>query len=398
MKKIVIYFASRGDLGHSLLAINIARALKDRCGSAVRIYAFQAGIDQKFLHFPAGTEHFNVPHPFYNKWDFHDNEPIPSSQVVKIRQNYILNKIKIIKPHVFVTDFFPFGNKDLQYELFPVIKYLKSRSAKIYSSVMHPYFVRMDIKWLISACDLYDGIFIHAPRDLDIKYFAGCIGKEKFISRREYLSFFNRIDKKTVYTGYVLPEETFNQQYLKERKGDKKTVFISRGGGAFYPKIISASLLSIKYLPEEFTFRIAAGPATSDKEMKVFKECLRKIPENRVVFKKYEKNFSRYLSDCNLFLGTAGYTNSAQLLYLRKKAILIPFRGYSPKIFHAEQLSHARLLKDYAGATILEYSRLNPRNIARLIQGKAKVENKIKKINKSWFNGAKSTAGFLMRS
>jgi len=271
---------------------------------------------------------------------------------------------------------------------------MKEMHKKIYASVGQPYFVLKDTMVLLDLCSVYDKILIHTPPGVDLPYFARVISEEHRISKREFLSFFDKISKKIIYTGYIVPKELKDMERKKSRKS-KISIFVSRGGGVVYPKIITSSILSARYFPLDFHFHIVAGPSTSLKENMVFKKCLSKV--RNVTYKIFEDKFPLYLYNCDIFVGTSGYNNTVQILSTKKKSVLIPFTGYSQRNFFSEQLAHAYLLKDYTGATILNYSNITPLAIAGIIQKKIKEKIKVKKIPSSWFSVAELTADFLMK-
>lgn len=360
-----------------------------------KIFILQGGIKQGFINFPAQTKIFNLPHPFYSRLNLKQAVKLNEGQI-KSRIEFMLKRVKEIKPDIFITEFFPFGRTDCQYELLPILKLLREKGVKIYSSIPMPYFVHNKemIRQLLSFCALYDKILIHTPRNLDLQYMADSIHFEKRISRKAFLSVFSYLHYKIEFTGYVMPFGDRKKSIAK----DRDYILVQRGGGTVLPKLINCSILAAKFLDTKCKMQVIAGPATTKNEASNFRHSLRNTETRNIKLKKYVPDLFNYIQNCNLCITTAGGT-IYELLYLRKKAIVVPFMGYPGKE-RADQFSRAQILKDYLGATVLDYKRISPQMIAKEINKKLSLPDntpELKKIDSDWFDGAKVTASLIMR-
>lgn len=398
MRRIAIYFVQQSDLGHTKRILNIAEYLERRHAGKFKLYIFQAGTVEKFLSFPREITWFDLPYPFYNKSKFYGRKLRVAPAAIKIREKFLLKKIQEIDPDIFITEFFPFGRVESQYELLPTLSYLKKKRKRLYVSLAHPHFLNKDINHLISLCNLYDRILIHSPENLDIHYFRKFIKAEAGISKKDYSDLFKVLGDKIIYTGYILPLKLLNLNKGFDTPKDGVSIFVSRGSGAVYPKIIVNSLKAASFLEKRYKFYIVAGPATTDREMRLFSGYTNQVKNVQISLKKLEKKFVENLLRSNIFIGTCGYNNFVQLLYLKKRAILIPFMGYSVQNIRTEQLAHAYLLKDYIGARILKYFEFSPRDLAREIERRVKVRAPSLSLPSEYFRGGEKTCDFLMRS
>jgi predicted glycosyltransferase len=403
-KKILFYFTHKESLGHTTRILSIIHSLLDKYKNKVEISIFQAGKKQTFLKKPDGVRWFDLPRPYYSKLNFKSG----SSQhfvplYAKLRAVYMLKKLAEIKPDIFITEFFPFGRESSRFELFPVLKYLKLRKIKIYASIGYPYIVRSNMRLLFYHCDLYDRFFIHTPYDLEFKYMSDDI--DNLFLKTLYLKTFQHIKSRVTYTGYILPfnvrpKETSSGKEHKYKKQGKKLILVSRGGGVRYPKIIVDSILAATHLSQnKFHFVIAAGPATTKKQMSLFGRLIKDRRIRNISLYRYIENLPSYIKNCDVSVSMSGYNTSVQLLYFKKPSVIIP-SNEDPETaagYCSEQISRAKLLKDHIDSRIVHYLDLSPRILAEAIE-KVCLERK-KKPNRpiphSWFSGDDVTAKLI---
>lgn len=405
-KRILFYFTHKESLGHTTRILNIINYIKNKYSKKVDIYVFQAGKPQRYLPIPKGVRWFSLPYPYYSKLNFKKG----SSQISipfygKLRANYMLSKIKDIEPDIFITEFFPFGREDCRFELMPVLAYLKRRRVKIYASIGYPYIVRGNIPILLYHCEFYDKFFIHTPRDIEFNYLTKDI--QNPLLKHIYDKTFKRLGNKVIYTGYILPfnlNQLDNYESIKIRSDynarNKILVLVSRGGGVIYPKIIASSILAKQYLPENFVFIISAGPASSKKEMLLFRGLIKRTKAKQVYLYKYLPDFLSYLKASDISINMAGYNTSVPLLYLKKHSILIPSRE-NPETavgYCSEQISRAKILKKYIGSKVLDYYSFTAKDIAENIKNMDldKIAGFSKNIKNDWFKGAEITAKYII--
>ena len=403
--KILFYFTHKESLGHTTRVLSILHALKRIYGRRVKIFVFQAGKEQDFLKIPKQITWLNLPHPYYSKLNFKKGSShffVPL--YAKLRAKFMISTINQFKPDIFITEFFPFGREDSRFELLPILAFLKKRDVKIYASIGYPYIVRSNIPILLNHCDFYNKFFIHTPRGLEYDYLLRDIKNP--ILKHMYRVTFNHIRGKVLYTGYILPFNHMQLRSIKQIKKDlnmannKILVLVSRGGGVRYPKIIASAILAKKYLSDNFIFVVTAGPASSKREISLFKEIIFKNKLKNILFLKYLKNFPSLLQASDLSISMSGYNTSVQLLYYHKHCILVPSQE-DPETaagYCSEQISRAKMLKDYLGSEVLDYYALTPEKLADAISSinlNATFVSK-KKIEEDWFKGAEITANGIV--
>lgn len=402
--RILFYYTHKESLGHTTRVLSILKSLQRYAGPRVRLSVFHGGKEQKFLSVPRGIAWFNLPFPYYSRLNFKKG----SSQYfvpfyAKVRANYMLSKIKEIKPDIFITEFFPFGREDSRFELLPILTYLKKNHVRICASIGYPYIVRGNIQLLLRHCDLYDQFYIHTPPDLEFRYLAKDI--ENPILKAMYTKTFRHISNRVHYTGYILPFGTealipakrIRKDFIAE---DKILVLVSRGGGVRYPKIIGSSILAAKILSDKYFFLMTAGPSSSRQEMKLFRSLIQKHKIKNVRLLQYLPDMPSYLKACDIAVNMSGYNTSVQLLYFKKHALLIPSQE-DPETaagYCSEQISRAKLLGDYLGNKVLDYHEFQAEDIARELKKMdlKRLPARAGEIKQSWFEGGQKTARWII--
>ncbi len=404
---VLIYFTHKESLGHSTRTLSIIHALIKQYGHKIKISVFQAGKEQAYLNIPKQVDWFNLPNPFYSKLNFRRGiSQVFSPLYAKARAQYMLSKIIRIKPDIFITEFFPFGREDCRFELLPILTYLKKNNVRILASIGYPYIVRGNIDILAGHCGLYDKFLIHTPKDLEFNYLKEDIGNH--LLKAVYQRTFNQIKDRIDYTGYIMPFNSINirnKNAIRKELGieGKKMVIVSRGGGVRYPKIISHTIASLQYLnAHDYVFVVSAGPATTSREMRLFKSLKKNFPGRSLRLLRYIADFPSYVNAADVSLSMAGYNTSVPLLYFRKRSVLIPSRE-DPETalgYCCEQISRARLMRDYIGSEILDYHEATPKKIASHIEkaSRKKIPIKSRFMEESWFTGAENTAKSILNA
>jgi predicted glycosyltransferase len=309
----------------------------------------------------------------------------------------MIKELKRIKADIFITEFFPFGRWECKYEVMPIIEWLRQRKVKIYCCLSYPYFIQSqdDISELLEITKFYDKIFIHTACNLDLNYVANNIYLEKRISKSSFISVFEYLKPKIFFTGYILPIDNLtNLNHVV----NEQLILVHRGSGTIFPKLITSSILASEFLDKSFKLLVIAGPATTASEMNFFKGLIKQRKLDNVCLRKYIPNLFDYLKMCGISINTVGGT-AHELLYLRKKAILVPFCGY-PNRRRTDQICRAKMLEDYIDASILDYDSLTPERLAREIMKKINTSSyqKYKDVDEKWFKGSKTTADMIMQS
>lgn len=415
MKKILIYYSHRQTLGHQSRVSNIAASIFSNYPKKARVFLFNAGMPEECIQFPRGTVCYNIPSPFHSKHDFKIGKDFIRGDVAD-RTKFMLEHIKKIKPDVFVTEYFPFGRPDLIEELSPVLRILRANGVKILSSLGYPYvdpffFIPGKYKTFDLLAEFYENILIHTPDEFENRFAVRSLeqAEQDFQKiglkdlKNSFSDVMSAVKDKILYTGYVVPEEIRNVSrpaFLnKIALKDKTFVLVSRGGGVIYPKILTSAILAKKILGDKFIFLIVPGPSSSSAELALFRSLIQKVNEKGLHMRSYIPKMFRYVRFCDISVSMCGYNTSVELLYFRKKSIVVPWQLWKNKntSYYNDQVSRSYLLKEYLDSKIIPITSISADMIAEGIKEQLAKDLPRPVLKRSDFDGAYVTAERIMR-
>ncbi len=350
MKGLFYHFCPGGDIGHGVHLFRLAESLK----------IFSKNRPEVTLLRDA-----DAMYPPGRRWTCGPLIPLASALAGNKfkRQKALLSALRVSKPDFLLTAYFPFGRTACAGEILPVLKRAKSSGVKIYASVPMPYFSHSEkhIKDLFDFVEFYDRIFIHSPAGFDLKYMAAAVPFEKRITSRRFLAVFKALKPKLCFTGYVMPPRPLIPSGGKAGR----FILVHRGGGSTSPDIITCAILAKELLKSGLPMTVVAGPASSAAEMRYWRSLIKKRGIKDITLLMKTDNLFGLLAGSAVAAGTAGGT-AYEALYLNKRTVLIPFKGF-PGAEHSDQLARAAMLKKLAGAAVLDYDSLTPEVLAQAL-------------------------------
>lgn len=345
MRGLFYHFSPGGDIGHGVHLFRLAAALRKRSGRRLSIALIR---DSSAVYPPASD------------WVYGPLVRLPSGLAAnRAKRKLIINRtLDALRPDFIVTAFFPLGRTACAAEIMPALSAARAAGVKIYSSAALPYFSwpEKELDGLFRAAAVYDRIFIHCPPGFDLKYMAGAVPFERRIGSRAFLRAFRRLGAKLRFTGYVMPDK------MPARGGRGSFFLVHRGGGSTSPEIITCALLAKPRLKSRLPMTVVAGPASTAGEMRRWRGLIKRERIGGVTLLRETADFTSLLAGCAVAAGTAGGT-AYETLRLRRRAVLIPYMG-KPGGEHCDQPARAAMLRDLAGARVLDYSGLTPGGLA----------------------------------
>jgi len=393
--RILVHYTHKQTLGHTTRTISLVKALCDR-GAEVRV--LQGGMPQPFVRFPENCIVRDIPRPFDTRGSFQaDKEPVYAYQ----RAQFILRTAIDFKPHVMITEFFPFGRHKYLPELLPALQHLRKKKTRIMASIGYPLIMELEslnkspLTLMKAMFHLFSKFLIHTPPELETQYI-----KDSFqsgILSQSYAEIMERLKKKIVYTGYIFPEKIIAGG--AELPVNKKTndIVISRGGGSVYPKLIAAAIKAQRHLDKNISTIIACGPATSVKEKNLFHSLLDPNDTGRVFLADHINNLHDYLKTCAVSVNLCGYNTSVQLMRYGTPSIIIPYHNVLSRIQTNDQIARARLMRERFSSTILDCRTLTGPSLARAIKEKIN-QPRPRPAPAEWFNGAATAAQAILEN
>jgi predicted glycosyltransferase len=325
--KVFFYVQHLLGIGHLQRAATLARAL-EQAGFEVTLASGGApvpGID--VLQLPPATS------PDLKQLLDENGKPVDEAWKTR-RRDLLIEAFHRFAPDVLVVELFPFGRRQLRFELLPLLD--EAREKLVVCSVrdvLQPRPAREE-EALGYFERYFDHLLVHG--DPRIARFGSAA----------------RLAGKVHYTGYVAEEN------LAEGDAGSAEVLVSAGGGAVGRRLLEAALEArpLSALRTK-TWRILTGPNFQGLE------ALQARAGAGVVVERFRNDFTLRLRNCVLSVSQAGYNTVVETLQARARAVLVPFAAGG----EVEQTARARLLEERGLVQVVEEAVLSPATLAAAI-------------------------------
>lgn len=237
-----------------------------------------------------------------------------------LRRDTLLAAWRACDPHVLLVELYPFGRRQMRFELLPLLDAARSaeRRPLIASSVRDilgggqkdP--ARQDE--MLEVFDRYfDHVLVH--------------GDPSVIPFERTFRHASRLGDRLHYTGYVVEEagSVESDRATGERAGTGE-VLVSAGGGAVGRVLLETAIRArpLTRLAGR-TWRILCGVNAPDAEMQALSALAASKGEGRVIVERARADFVRMLGVCELSVSQGGYNTVMELLQARARAVVVPF-------------------------------------------------------------------------
>nr|WP_165225122.1 glycosyltransferase [Allorhizobium pseudoryzae] len=238
------------------------------------------------------------------------------------RRDRLLSAFRDCEPDVVVIEAFPFGRRQMRFELLPLLDAIKAapRRPLLFSSVrdilQENRKAGRDAETVQLLEDHFDGVLVH--------------GDPQFVRLEETFPLAERIAEKVHYTGLVAPEPP-------EPAKDRFDLIVSAGGGAVGAALIDAAIQAQALLQDPRSWCLITGPNLPQED---FDRLSRQTPAH-VTLVRFRRDFPNLLMNASLSISQAGYNTVGDLLRAHCAAVLVPFAsgGETEQTVRAEKLS-----------------------------------------------------------
>jgi predicted glycosyltransferase len=262
------------------------------------------------------------------------------------RRRELLEAFTSRDPDVLLIEAFPFGRRQMRFELMPLLEAAHSTRPRplVVSSIRD--ILQENAKpgraeeTVVILQRYFDHVIVHGSPDL----------------ARLHATFpmADRIASMTAYSGLVGPQPA----ELEGAEVQAADVIVSAGGGAVGRRLLEMGILAKPVTPLAGSRWLAvAGP---NAEQADFEQLTRLASQHDVQVERFLPNFAGALRHARLTISQAGYNTVADILSAGCKAVLVPYAEQG----ETEQSRRAALLEERGLAVAVGERDLTPERLA----------------------------------
>ncbi len=353
-KRVFLYVQHLLGIGHLKRAVTLARALA-ACGFEVTLAS--GGFEVPGLVAP-GVRTVQLPPTAAVDAHFKvlvDEAGKPIDEPWKRRRREaLLAAWQAADPHALLIELFPFGRRQMRFELLPLLEAAGSAARR-------PVIVS-------SARDVLGGGQRDPARQDEMlalfdRYFDHLLvhGDPEFIAFDRTFRHVQRIAGRLHYTGYVVESVASTGH---DRRAGADEVIVSAGGGAVGRRLLETAVRARPLTAlRERTWRLLAGANAAAAEYEALAALAGKFGDGRVIVERVRADFTRLLENCLLSVSQVGYNTIMETLQAGARAVAVPWAGGA----ETEQTLRAQLLAERGLIEMVEESALAPETLAAAI-------------------------------
>ncbi|MEH7828096.1 glycosyltransferase family protein [Gemmobacter denitrificans] len=342
--RVFFYVQHLLGIGHLARASRIAQALQAR-GAQVTLVTGGLPV----AGFPApGMDHVALPPLAVSDGAFAglvDDAGQPAGPAyLDHRRDLLLAAFARCAPDIVVTEAFPFGRRQMRFELLPLLAAIRDRQprpllvASLRDILQRKTKPGRDQETVDLVLGHFDRVLVH--------------GDPAFAPLEASFALTAQIRDKISYTGFVCPPAPTTLP-------DGFDVVVSAGGGAVGAALVGAALGAARQGRADLRYCVITGPNLAQAE---YDRLAAAAPEN-VTLCRFRTDFVALLAASRLSVSQAGYNTVADILVAGCRAVLVPFAAQG----ETEQSDRAELLARAGRALVLPEDRLTPERLAALI-------------------------------
>jgi len=252
-----------------------------------------------------------------------DNTPV-SDDDKKERTQALLALCETLQPDLIVTETYPFGRRQMRFELLPLLNWVKSQSNPpvLVSSIRDILQRRSAVReqeYVNLVQTYYQHVLVH--------------GDKNFYPLEKSFPVADMIADKISYSGYVCPTMENGGSSQKTRD----TIVVSVGGGSIGKDILVAVMALFKSgFAADKKWLLITGPNMDSADKAYFKAQ----EQSNLQVVDLADDFLKELSNAYVSISRAGYNTVMDLLLTGVPAVVIPFEGEG----ETEQLARSEIL------------------------------------------------------
>jgi predicted glycosyltransferase len=261
------------------------------------------------------------------------------------RRDKLIAAFRDIRPDIVMVEAFPFGRKQVRFELLPLIDAIEATNPrpKLVSSVRDILQLRgrpdRDAETAALVRAHFDRVLVH--------------GDPTFARLEETFPFADRIADKVSYTGLVCGPKPV-------RSPEQYEVLVSAGGGAVGAEMLRSALAAAALLPDIPNWLVITGPNLRQDAFDAFAAS---APPS-VRLERFRTDFGSLLASARLSVSQAGYNTVGDILQAGCRSLLVPYSTLG----ETEQADRAARLEQLGRAHVIGEGQLDPALLAAAIR------------------------------
>ncbi|MEW6689529.1 MAG: glycosyltransferase, partial [Pseudomonadota bacterium] len=266
------------------------------------------------------------------------------------RAQMLLAAWRSAAPHVLVLELFPFGRRQMRFELLPLLEAAREapRPPAVVCSVRDILGGQRSPERREETVGVVERFFDHVLVHSDPTVIA--------LDRTFPLA--GRISRKIQYTGYIVDSSPGS---LSKESFGAGEVLVSAGGGAVGARLLETAMRARPLTAfRDRTWRVLAGDNMNAEAY----ASLARLAQDGIVLERSRNDFMTLLANCDLSVSQAGYNTLMETLAARARAVVVPFAGAA----ETEQTLRARCFAERGLLELVEESALAPQTLAAAIE------------------------------
>lgn len=242
----------------------------------------------------------------------------------------LLDAYRNAQPDVLIVELFPFGRRQMRFELIPLLEEARSLVVCSVRDILQPNPAR-EAEAAERFERYFDRLLVH--------------GDPRVAPFERSFAAAARLAGKLAYTGYVVDD-------IAEGDAGGGEVLVSCGGGAVGRRLLATAVAARPLTKlRERPWRLLAGANAAE------------FKGEGVIVERFRDDFTVRLRNCVLSVSQAGYNTVVETLKARARAVLVPFAGGG----ESEQTMRAKLLAARGLVHVVEEDMLSAQTLAAAI-------------------------------